>query len=426
MASENAYTILNIRKGATDQEIKQAYVALVKKFDPESHTDRFVVIQHAYDRLSDPIKRAREDVLTFNHVHGEFHFSKEERGNHSGPEIHQRIRILEEKRRENPNDETVNQDLLSCYMQRSFTNVKKKMWKESIRDWQSVLGLDETHLRAKNNLLFAYIALGYSYATHELYDEAIELWEQASQMNPDDVQIIHNLALACDNSGRREDAERYWDEVLKRWKLNLDQNPDDEYLKNCIVEVRRHHGGRAAESGKNAEVAIEDFREILKIKPNDFEAQYQIASTLMEEHKWSEAVEELQKLHKQFPKNIEVLNLRGWALLNGGQVEQAFQTWRRSYALDKKNQSTRDALVRAHLSVGKRLRERGLFTPALVHFKALLRYLPKSPEVHFEIASTYLLKGDERPAYNEFNRVLAIDPRNKNAKKALSELKMRR
>jgi tetratricopeptide (TPR) repeat protein len=107
-------------------------------------------------------------------------------------------------------------------------------------------------------------------------------------------------------------------------------------------------------------------------------------------------------------------------------VDNAFGTWKRSLALEPKNYATRDNLVRAHLSLGKKLRESGLYTPALVHFKALLKYLPKSPEVHFEIATTYMLKGDNASAYQEFQTVVDLDPKNKMARKALSELRTRR
>jgi len=171
---------------------------------------------------------------------------------------------------------------------------------------------------------------------------------------------------------------------------------------------------------------LDEYREILKINPNDFDAQYQISTTLMEEQKWEEAVQELRKLTQSHPKNVEILNLLGWALLNSGQVDNAFTIWKRSLSYDPSNSSTKDNLVRAHLSLGKKLRENGLYTPALVHFKALLKYLPKSPEVHFEIGSTYSMKGDIHSAMKEFNTTLTIDPRNKLAKKAISALKLRR
>lgn len=123
---------------------------------------------------------------------------------------------------------------------------------------------------------------------------------------------------------------------------------------------------------------------------------------------------------------MEILNLLGWALLNSGQVDNAFNMWKRSLAFDPSNSATKDNLVRAHLSLGKKLRESGLYTPALVHFKALLKYLPNNPEVHFEIGSTYSMKGDIPSALREFNTTLQLDPRNKLAKKAISALKLRR
>jgi tetratricopeptide (TPR) repeat protein len=137
-------------------------------------------------------------------------------------------------------------------------------------------------------------------------------------------------------------------------------------------------------------------------------------------------VEEIEKILRVNPRNVEVLNLLGWALLNSGRVDSAFNAWKRSLAIEPKNYATRDNLVRAHLSLGKKLRESGLYTPALVHFKALLKYLPKSPEVHFEIATTYVLKGDNASAYREFETVLELDPKNKMARKALAEIRMKR
>ena len=72
------------------------------------------------------------------------------------------------------------------------------------------------------------------------------------------------------------------------------------------------------------------------------------------------------------------------------------------------------------------LRDKGLFTPCLVHFKALMRYMPDSDEVHYEIAKTYQLKGDERSAYQEYNHVLKLNPKHKLARNGLSTLKLRR
>jgi tetratricopeptide (TPR) repeat protein len=426
MPEQNAYRILNIRKGAAEKEIKQAYVDLVKKYDPELHTERFMVIQQAYEKLRDPKRRAREDIFTYNFVRGEFSFSQEERTDKPDAEIRQQVKILEEKLRDNLKDDETKRLLIHCYMQLSWKSVHKKLWAEAIQQWVNVLNLDPTHLRAKNNIIYSYITLGYSYAMHGLNAEAVDYWEKALQMNPDNPDIVHNLAIACEQNGDKTRAEKYWAATLKHWKFLLDQNPDDEYIKHCIVELHKHHGGKALDVSKDSKSALDEYREILKITPNDFDAHYQIAATFMEEQKWDEAVEELKNLNRLHAKNIEVMNLLGWALLNGGQVDAAFTTWRKALAVDPKNYSTKDNIIRAHLSLGKKLRENGLYTPALVHFKALLKYLPKSAEIHFEIGTTYLMKADYRSALNEFNVVLELDPRNKLAKKAISEMKLRR
>jgi len=62
----NPYTILGVSNSATDQEIKRAYRNLVKRYHPdrrssESSHEQIVLINQAYDILSDPEKRAQYD-----------------------------------------------------------------------------------------------------------------------------------------------------------------------------------------------------------------------------------------------------------------------------------------------------------------------------------------------------------------------------
>jgi tetratricopeptide (TPR) repeat protein len=272
----------------------------------------------------------------------------------------------------------------------------------------------------------------------------MDVWAQAAQMNPDATEIIHNMALACEYAGRVDEAARYWQETVKRWKKTLELEPDNEYLKGCIIEVLREHGDHGpAEDGparadephgagephaahRRGGSSIADYREILKLNPNDFEAQFKIANALMKEQKWDEASHELNDLRKKFPRNVEVLNLMGGALLNSGKVDEAFMVWKKALAIEPKNMQVTESLIKAHMTMGRMLREKGLYTPCLVHFKALTRYLPDSDEVHFEIGRTYQLKGDERSAYQEFQTVLKLNPKHKPARNALSSLKLRR
>ena len=84
--------------------------------------------------------------------------------------------------------------------------------------------------------------------------------------------------------------------------------------------------------------------------------------------------------------------------------------------MDPKNISTREALIKGRLAMGRAFRNKGMYTQSLVHFKALLLAMPKSPEVHMEIGQTYMQKGDKRSASLEFQKVLEMDPKNREAK----------
>lgn len=426
MADQNAYSVLSIHKGVSEQEIKQSYIELVKKYDPENHQARFMLIQAAYETLRDPLRRAKEDLFTYNYIKGKFLFNDDEKGGElSETEIWQELKKVKDMLAENPDNEEAKKSRILYHMIQSHINVNKKLWAEAIKNWNDILSIDPTHTRAKNNLIYSFITLGYSYAIHGLLKEAIDLWEKALKMDPDNWQLIHNLAIANELGGNKDDSKRYWGETLRVWKRELDKNTEDKYLKSLIIEVHKHFGGQALDSKVDNVTAIREYKEILKINPDDFDAQFQICSTMMEEQNWDNAISELTKLQKKHPQNLEVLNLLGWALLNNGQVDLAFNTWKKALSIDNKNKSALENIMRAHQQIGQRLRESGLLTNALVHFKSLLKYNPQNWEAHYEVARTYELKGDVKSAFAEYNIVLQLNPKSKEAKKALSDLKMR-
>jgi len=428
MAEQNAYAVLNIRKGSSDKEIKQAYVELVKKFDPERHPERFMQIQKAYERLLDPELRAKEDAFTFNYLEGNFDWAEDEKTEEDEAAIEERIRPLQQALESGHDDPQRRQQLIQEYQRLSHQHAQKKQWTEAVGDWLTVLKLDPTHQRAKNNLMSAYRHLGYYYALHDLMEDAVRMWENVLKMDPDSTETIHNLALATEKLEDNQRSQRYWQETIKRWRELLDQDPGNGYLQQCLVEVHRHHGGKALErvqTPETKEEAIESYRSVLRLNPDDYDAQYSLAAALMDERQFDEAIQILRKLQAENPRNLDIVNQLGWAYLNSGKFELAFTTWRRGMIADPNNYTIKDSVMRARMAVGKKLKESGHFTQALVHFKELMRLMPNSWEVYLEIADTMLRKGDSRSALAAYQKVVELDPKNKAAKRAISDIRMK-
>ena len=240
--------------------------------------------------------------------------------------------------------------------------------------------------------------------------------------------VLINLALASEKLEDNVRSHRYWAETMKRWREQLDQDPTNAYLQQCLVEVHRHHGGKALErvqTPETKEEAIASYRSVLRINPDDFDAQYNLAAALMEERKFEEAITLLRKLQAENAKNLDVVNQLGWAYLNSGKFEIAFTTWRRGMQLDPNAYGIRDSVTRARMAVGKKLKDSGHYTQALVHFKELIKLMPDAWEVYLEIADTMLRKGDRRSALSAYQKVLEYDAKNKQAKRAISDIRMR-
>jgi curved DNA-binding protein CbpA len=55
-----AHEVLGLTPDSTAEEMRQAYLTLIKKFPPERDAERFHEIHNAYQRFDDPLKYAEQ------------------------------------------------------------------------------------------------------------------------------------------------------------------------------------------------------------------------------------------------------------------------------------------------------------------------------------------------------------------------------
>ena len=69
---ENPYTVLEIHRNASPEEVKKAYFSLIREHPPEKDPQAFKRIRLAYDSLRDADERSQTDVFLFNNPQGRF------------------------------------------------------------------------------------------------------------------------------------------------------------------------------------------------------------------------------------------------------------------------------------------------------------------------------------------------------------------
>ena len=67
----NPWTVLGIQEGAKEEEIRQAYLRLVKQHPPDHDPETFERIRDAYEELKDPFQRF-EKMLNSIHPNAPF------------------------------------------------------------------------------------------------------------------------------------------------------------------------------------------------------------------------------------------------------------------------------------------------------------------------------------------------------------------
>ena len=122
--------------------------------------------------------------------------------------------------------------------------------------------------------------------------------------------------------------------ILQRWILHLILVLSILSLPGCLSMSRREQ--TALEVFENAntlreegqlEEAVTAYRKVLKLRPGTTGASFNLALTLAEMDNFSESIKILERLEKQDPLNIRILQAKGWVFRKQGKYEDAISNY---------------------------------------------------------------------------------------------------
>ncbi|HSW50734.1 MAG TPA: tetratricopeptide repeat protein, partial [Bryobacteraceae bacterium] len=141
----------------------------------------------------------------------------------------------------------------------------------------------------------AHNNLGLALARSGKLGEAIPHFERFAAVHPDSADVHENLALAMAGTGNMAGAILHFQRLVE--------------LKPDSAEARGNFGLALAEVGKTAE-AIVSFRKALGLDPKFAEARYHLGNTLyFSQGRVREALAEWRELLRLEPNQVQVLDL---------------------------------------------------------------------------------------------------------------------
>ncbi|ALC89233.1 hypothetical protein AM500_05125 [Bacillus sp. FJAT-18017] len=165
------YTILQVNAESSLEEIRSAYISLIKQYSNQTHPEQFQKIRKAYQILGNPVSRQEYDTMEF---YGD------------------KIRKLEEES--------------ECFME-------EEDYHQAIQSYKRILMIDPSIHRIRNRLA---LALSYN-GEHQ---KAISQFNKLINQHPEQVVYLKNFAYALDFAGETLEA-------ISRFKEAISLEPED-------------------------------------------------------------------------------------------------------------------------------------------------------------------------------------------------------
>ena len=251
---KNYYEILNINKNASQDEIKNGYKKMLRKYPPEKEQEKYKEIREAYDTLKDEKSRKNYDAY--------FHHEKE-------------IKAWEE--------------VYDKYMQNKKYKEAEKVLKKIL-----IISPEIAHMKDK---------LGEIYVLKKEYDKSIQIYEKLIKEYPDNVDYLIKLGKNYSEKKENSKAIKYYTEAY-----NLDNS-------NPIVinEITYSYIGNN-QINKAIDFLNEDIEKDNKLDFEDFFALSKLLECYIIKNDMSNLKRTLEDIKKIAPEDEESKGFISWKL----------------------------------------------------------------------------------------------------------------
>lgn len=242
-----------------------------------------------------------------------------------------------------------------------------------------------------------YITLGDNYFKEGKLDEAISEYKKALEIKPRD-NILNKLSQVYREkrlAGKTEDKSAITDTVAADTKtLKIDSFADekildgmpgvirsDKIIQEMSVDDLSFTGDEYYDKGMLTE-AIEEFKEVLEIDPDDAETRYNLGNAYVDKEMFDEAISAYKKAIELNPGFIDAYINLGTVYLDSGLTDDAIALYQQGAKLNPD-----DAYLCYYL--GEAYCDKQRYKKAIIKFERAVSINPMDAEIQYRLAETY-------------------------------------
>ena len=226
-----------------------------------------------------------------------------------------------------------------------------------------------------------YITLGDNYFKEGKFDEAITEYKKALEIKPRD-DILNKLGQAHQQkrlAGKSEEQPAKIDTFKS--KKTLDEMPGLEREQDLSIEELYDRGISYYDKGM-IDKAIEEFKEVLELDPDDIETHYHLGNAYADKEIFDEAISIYKKVIEKNPEFIDAYLSLSTLYLDMDMVDEAISLCNQAISANPD-----DSFLCFHL--GEAYVRNEQYEEAITAFNKAISINPMDPETQYRLAESY-------------------------------------